>query len=255
MAAVRQADRLNAIMESLSRDGHVAVSALSRGLGVSEASVRRDLSLLEAQRWLERTHGGAVARTTAAVFPLGAQADARQADRFRIAEAAMTRVPERAKVGLAAGPVMSAVGRALLDRGEMTVVTNALDIAYELSIQPAIKVVVAGGVADRRSLALGGVLAERALRDLHLDIAFVSGDGVSARAGLTVEDENVSPVTRQFIESAERAVAVVDSDAIGATAFARVCGIDRLHEVITDARLEPEARDLLEDAGLPVSVV
>jgi DeoR family transcriptional regulator of aga operon len=252
---MRQADRLNAIMERLARDGHVAVSALSQGFGVSEASVRRDLALLEAQRWIERTHGGAVARTAPAAIPLGRHADDRQAQRFRMAEAATAHLSTGARVGLAAGRAAGAVGRALIDRGPRTVLTNALDVAYELSTQPDLQVVVAGGLVDRSSHGLTGPLTELALRDRHLDVVFVSGDGLSARAGLTAEDEAVAGTTRAFAEAAELVIATVDGDALGRTAYARACGLERLDVLITDARPDPELRERLDRAGVRVEVV
>lgn len=252
---MRQADRLNAIMERLARDGHVAVAALSRGFGVSEASVRRDLALLEAQRWLERTHGGAVARTAPAAFPLSRHGDGRNAQRFRLAEVALTRIPEHGRIGLAAGPTTGAIARALLDRGPLTVFTNALDVAYELSIQPDLDVIVAGGRADRRSLALTGSLTELALRDRHLDVVFVSGDGLSDRAGITADDEHAARATHAFAASAQRVVAVIDGDALGRTTFALACELERVDELLTDAEPDDALRRRLATADVELVVV
>ncbi|WP_125726182.1 DeoR/GlpR family DNA-binding transcription regulator [Kibdelosporangium aridum] len=243
---MRRSDRLNAIMERLAKDGSVAVTALSRGLGVSEASVRRDLSFLEAQKWLSRTHGGAVARSS---LPASVSVVAeRQAERFRIAELAAAQVPDGARIGLAAGPLSVLIVRSLADRESLTVVTNELDAAYEASLRPGVRVMVPGGVTTVGSSVLTGSM----LRDVYLDLAIVGGDGVSAEAGLTTEDVPVADTARSFMDAAGRAIGVFDTPQVGAAAFARICALSDVASLITAEDVDPDARARIEGAGVPV---
>ena len=92
-------------------------------------------------------------------------------------------------IGLTGGTTTTEVAREVVDRG-MTVVTNALNIASELAVRPNIKLVLTGGVARPESYELVGPLAEQTLGDLHLDIAFVGADGISAAMGVTTHHES-----------------------------------------------------------------
>jgi DeoR family transcriptional regulator of aga operon len=239
-------------MERLARDGSVAVSALSHGLGVSEASVRRDLSFLEAQRWLSRTHGGAVVRSLPAGLSVPSAAPQRQAERFEIGRLAAARVPDGARVGLAAGALSVAVARAIAERESLTVVTNQLDAAHELSSRDGVTVLVTGGVAASGSPVLTGPLVESSLREVHLDLVIIGGDGVSPEAGLTADDVLVAHAARVFKEVSRRAVAVFDAPRVGHTAFARICPLTDVAELLTADDLDPELRGRIEEAGVRV---
>lgn len=233
-------------MERLAKDGSVAVTALSRGLGVSEASVRRDLSFLEAQKWLSRTHGGAVARSALpASVSLVAE---RQAERFRIAELAAAQVPDGARIALAAGSLSVLIVRSLADRSSLTVVTNELEAAYEASLRPGVRVMVPGGVTSVGASVLTGSV----LRDVYLDLAIIGGDGVSLAAGLTTEDVQVAQTARSFMESAARTLAVFDTPEVGAAAFARICPLTDVAALITAEDVDLGVRQRIEDAGVPV---
>src|SRR6188508_98904 len=133
---MRQAERFAAIVERLSANGSVDVGDLAAELGVSAATVRRDLALMEDQRLLARTHGGAVAHGVLYELPLRYRSADRHEQKSRIARAAAARVAEGAAIGLTGGTTTTEVARALTDRRRLTVVTNSLSIASELAVRP-----------------------------------------------------------------------------------------------------------------------
>ena len=251
---MRQAERLGVILEELSAGGSVAVSDLSPRLGVSAATVRRDLELLEEQRLLSRTHGGAVAHGVVYELPLRYRTGRHHEEKRRIALKAAGRVSEGTAIGLTGGTTTTEVARALVDRQRLTVVTNALNIASELAIRPNIKLVVTGGLARSESYELVGPLAELSLAELHLDIVFIGVDGISRDAGLTTHHEVEAHTNRALIERAGRVIVVADGSKLGAVAFARICATDSVDELIT-AGADPEAVEQLREAGLTVTVV
>src|SRR5262245_39763495 len=202
--AMRQAERLSAIMERLAADGSVDVTDLVGHLGVSPATARRDLQLLEDQRMLNRTHGGAVARDLWYELPLRYKAARYEGEKRRIAVEAATRVADGAVVGFTGGTTTTEVARAIVDRRRITVVTNALNIAGELAIRADVKLVVTGGTARSESYELVGPVAEQALERLNLDVAFVGVDGISVDAGLTTHHEIEAHTNRTMIERAGR---------------------------------------------------
>ena len=252
---MRQSERLSAILEALANDGSVGVADLATQLDVSAATVRRDLEFLEHQRMLTRTNGGAVAQGVLYELPLRYKSARHQEEKKRIAAEAATRVADGVAIGLTGGTTTTEVARAVIDRQRLTVVTNALNIASELAIRPNLKLVVTGGHARPESYELVGPLAEQALAGLNLDVVFLGVDGISPTAGITTHHEVEAHTNLALIERARHVVVVTDSSKIGLVAFAQICPIDRVHEVITDAGADRGLLAELREAGVDVVTV
>ena len=253
--SVRQAERLEVILEHLSESGDVGVTELATELGASPATVRRDLQLLEEQRLLARTHGGAVALGVLYELPLRYRTTRHSEEKRRIAAAAAERVSEGMVVGLTGGTTTTEVARALSDRRRLTIVTNSLSIAAELAVRPNLKLVVTGGVARPESYELIGPLAETILAGLNLDLAIVGVDGISVAAGLTTHHEAEAHTNRALIDRSALALVVADASKIGHAAFARICESARVGELITDANAPAAELDELRGVGVSVTIV
>jgi len=251
---VSKTERLGRILELLARDGSVAVSVLAEELGVSEATVRRDLQALGDQRLLERSHGGAVAHGTAHELPVRYRTG-RSDEKRRIAQAAADLVTDGMAIGLTGGTTTTEVARMLGLRQGLTVVTNALNIAVELAVRPDLKLIVAGGVARATSYELVGSLADATLRSVYVDIAFVGVDGVDAERGLTTQNEVEAATNRVLMDRAKRTVVVADATKLGRVAFAEIAGIDRAHQLITNDGGDAEQLERLRAAGLAITTV
>jgi len=250
---VHQPDRLSTILEELSLNGSVSIANLAERLGVSLATIRRDLHLLEEQRLVSRVHGGAVARGVLYELPLRYKAARHQDEKRRIAQGAAKLVADGATVGLSGGTTTTEVARSLAERAGLTVVTNALNIASELAVRTNLKLLVPGGVARPESYELVGPIADASLAGLNLDVAFLGVDGVSVEAGCTTHHEVEAYTNRILIKRARRVVVVADGSKLGRVAFARICGVDEIDDLITDAGAGPDAVRELKDAGVVVS--
>jgi DeoR family transcriptional regulator of aga operon len=250
---MRQSDRLDAILERLSENGSVGVTGLARDLGVSVATVRRDLELLESQRLLSRTHGGAVSGDVLYELPLRYRAGRHAAEKHRIAETAVARLGDAEVVGLTGGTTTTEVARRLAGR-KLTIVTNAINIAAELVVRPDLKLVVTGGVARPESYELVGPMADATLDGLNLDVVFVGVDGAS-RAGITTHHGVEAHTDRRMIERARRVVVVCDASKIGRAALAVICPLREVDELITDGAAAAPALNELRAAGVSVIVV
>jgi len=244
------------ILEQLAGGGSVGVAEIAARLGVSTASIRRDLQLLEEQRLLSRTHGGAVANSTAYELPMRYRGGRHRDEKRRIAAAAAARVGDDvATIGFTGGTTTTEVARGLADRLGLTVVTNALNIAAELAVRPDIKLVVTGGTARSESYELVGPLAEATLQGLNLDLAVVGVDGITVAAGLTTYHDIEAHTNRVLIGRARRVIVVADGSKVGRLAFSRICDVSSVDELITDASApEPELRQLA-DAGIVITTV
>jgi DeoR family transcriptional regulator of aga operon len=155
---------------------------------------------------------------------------------------------------LTGGTTTSEVARQLAVRDQLTVVTNALNIAAELSIRPKVKVVVPGGVARPQSYELVGVWGAQVLRGLNISVAIVGVDGIDADGGLTTHDEVEALTNFALIERAQKVYVVADGSKLGRVQLARIAGVDAITEVITDATADPGAIARLRAAGVTVTI-
>jgi DeoR family transcriptional regulator of aga operon len=251
---VYQSERLGVILEELAAGGSVGVTDLCERLGVSATTVRRDLELLEEQRLLTRTHGGAVAQMVSYELPLRYRSARRQEQKRRIGLEAATRLHDGAVIGLTGGTTTTEVARAVAHR-PLTVVTNALNIASELAIRRNIKLLVTGGVARAETYELVGPIADRAVVDLHLDLVFVGVDGLTAGAGLTTHHEIEANTDRAIMDSAARVVVVADGSKLGRVAFVQISPITVVHELVTDDEADADELARIRECGVTVTVV
>jgi len=252
---MNRAARLSAILERLADGGSLAVTELADDLAVSQATVRRDLVMLEQQRLLARTHGGAIAHAVSYELPLRYKGVRHAEDKRRIAREAATYVSEGMAIGLTGGTTATEVARALADRQKLTIVTNALNIASELAVRPKLKLIVTGGVIRSESYELSGPIAEASLAGLNLDIAFIGVDGIDAKGGCTTHQEIEAHTNGAMIAHARQVIVVADSSKIGKVAFARICEITSVSGLITDRVEDSDAVRALTDSGVNVTFV
>jgi DeoR family transcriptional regulator, aga operon transcriptional repressor len=252
---VHKADRFGHILERLADNGSVTVATLAGELGVSEATVRRDLRALDEQRLLERAHGGAISHGTVYELPVRYRGGHAREEKQRIARAALGRVADGDVVALTGGTTTTEVARQLVRRAEISVVTNALNIAGELAVRPNVKLVVTGGVARSASYELVGPLAEATLQSINVDVAFVGVDGIDVRAGLTTQNETEAATNRALIERSRRVIVVADGSKLGRVAFASICPLASADELITDTGADMEELARVRAAGLAIDTV
>ncbi|MFF3749253.1 DeoR/GlpR family DNA-binding transcription regulator [Streptomyces sp. NPDC002018] len=253
-------ERHTTLLELLAERHRLDVDSVAAELGVSVATVRRDLDHLAEQRLLTRTRGGAVAHSVSYELPLRYRAVRHASEKERIARAAAAMARRGMVVGLNGGTTTSEVARALATRADLrgtpddpalTIVTNALDIAHELAVRPHIKIVTTGGVAMPHSYELVGPLARHILGEVSLDIAFLGVDAVDAESGAGAHNEHEASVNALLAARAERVVVVADSSKLGTRAFARICPVEDIGTLITDAGA-PERSARFEERGVSV---
>ncbi|MET9065224.1 DeoR/GlpR family DNA-binding transcription regulator [Streptosporangium sandarakinum] len=249
-------ERWNAILELLSQEGHLSVERAAEALAVSTATVRRDFDQLAQQQMLMRTRGGAVAQSVSYDLPLRYKTARRTGEKQRIARAAAELVKPGAVVGVNGGTTTSEVARELALRADpeigFTLVTNALNIAAELTVRRHVKIVVTGGVARPQSYELIGPLASGVLERVSLDIAFLGVDAIDPEAGASARHEGEAEVNNLLIGRAARVVVVADASKIGRRAFARICPIGAVDVLVTDESLPGEAAARFAEAGVEV---
>ena len=244
--------RLRSIIEVIDDNGAVGVENLAELLGVSTATIRRDLARLADQGVITRSHGGAMRADVGLEVPISFRRGTAGAQKRRIAAAAATLIGEGAIVGITGGTTTIAVARALASVRKLTVVTNALNVGMELARHRNIRLVLTGGVCRTASFELSGPIAESTLSGYNLDVAFIGVDGIDADAGCTTHDDSEARANAALVKIARHTVIVADSSKIGRITFASICPIDLVDQLITDNEADPQAVSRLEATGLRV---
>ena len=248
-------ERRRAVLDLINRDGRVLVKDLAQRFGTSQVTIRKDLEVLHSRGAVYRTHGGALpVRTGALLDPsLREKEKLRRKEKMRIGEAAARLVKEGQSVVLDSGTTTTMIARALRDFRNLTVITNAVNIAAELA-GTAIQVILTGGILRENSFSLVGPLAEETLRRLSADILFLGVDGFDVRFGLTTPNLLEAKVNRVMIEVARRTVVVCDSSKFGRRSLSSIAPTSAVHQTITDSRIPKADLRALEEAGIEVTL-
>ncbi|WP_308467652.1 DeoR/GlpR family DNA-binding transcription regulator [Rathayibacter soli] len=256
--------RLAAVLDLLAETGQLDVDDIVEKLGVSAATARRDLDSLASRKLLTRTHGGATGQSVAYDLPLRYKREQHEPQKLQIARAASALVHRGDVIGLCGGTTSTAIASTLAVRADLmeasagpnlTVVTNAINIAAQLLMRPQIKTVVTGGVVHGHSYELVGPYSESVLEQITLDIAFVGVNGIDPVLGCSVHDEREARVNSLMGKRAARAVVAADSSKIGRTAFATLTGgLEVFGTLITDDGITDDQHAALTEHGFEVIV-
>ncbi len=232
--------------------GSVDVGWLAGQFDVSEATIRRDLELLENQQLVTRTHGGATSNSAFNDVPLGFKMAQDLAEKRRIAQHALEFLEGARVVGMTGGTTMYEFAKLLADRSGLTIVTNALNIATVLVANQGLRVFAAGGEVRNSSQETVGPTAEKFLMEYNIDVAFLGVDGVDASAGCTNYDPVGARVNAALLQRARTSVVLADATKISRVALARVCPMSDVDVLITDVRAPEDALDQIYRQGCRV---
>jgi DeoR family transcriptional regulator of aga operon len=227
-------------VEEVLRAGEVSVDALARRFAVSPATVRRDLTGLERQGLLRRTHGGATAiEPIHSDFFLGDSSFQEQMRRHapekrRIALAAAARVQDGDTIALTPGTTTALVARSLRHRRNITVVTSTVNVALELCRREGIAVFVTGGYLRAGWFSMVGPAAVHALGEIYVDKVFIAVNGLHAGRGLTAGHPDEATANRAMIRQARQKIVVADHSKLGKVACALICPAGEVDVLITD---------------------
>ena len=243
------------ILVELRKHGEVHVTELAETFGVSQATLRRDLAILEDQGLCKRRYGGAVPTDSSTELPVAYRDRRSKAEKRAVAEAAAKLLPRGPQtVGFTGGSTTSEIARVLSSRLDLVVVTNALNIAAEMTEKPRIRVVVSGGVARSQSTELVGPWAEAALAQSTIGTAYVGVDGLDIDGGLTTHDPVEARTNAVLLERAGRVIVVADSSKFGRVLPGRIADVDAIDILVTDGGADPAVLDDLRARGIKVVV-
>lgn len=249
-------ERRRGILAVLQREKRVLVTDLAQQFQTSQVTIRKDLDALHLRGLIQRTHGGALPAHDGALQDptLREKERLHRKEKLRIAAAAARLVSEGQVVILDSGTTTTEIARALRHLHNVTVITNAVNIAAELA-SSSIDVILTGGDVRKNSFSLVGPIAEETLRRLSADILFLGVDGFDVRHGLTTPNLQEAKVNRIMTEIAKRTVAVCDSSKFGHRSLSLIVPPTSLQQVITDRGVSKSDLQALKKAGVEVTLV
>ncbi len=213
--------RREKIFELIKEDGHAKVTQLSRIFRVTEVTIRQDLEKLEKEGLIMREHGGAhLINVESNVKNITLRNQENLAEKASIARRAVELINDGDTIILDSGSTTTEIAKLINGFRNLTVITNALNIALILGGDPGINLVVTGGEFKAPTLSLTGQKAADFFNNLHVDKLFLATAGITLKAGLTYPSISDIVVKRAMIESADVVYLVADSAKIGRNAFA-----------------------------------
>jgi len=251
-------ERLQNIMNALVRSERITVEDLTAEFGVSGATIRRDLFLLEEQGLLRRDHGGAgpMEPLIYEAFALGSsfrEEVARQAaEKKRIGMAAAEMIEDGETVAFGAGTTTTQVARSIPFHKRITVFTNAVNIAMELSHRKNIAVNLTGGSLRPSWFSLVGPVAIESAQRMIFDKVFIGSNGVSAEMGITDRHTEEAAVSRVLLAQARRHIVVADHTKFSVVAPHVVGGVELIHAIVTDCGTPDAELQLFRARGIEV---
>ncbi|HYX83407.1 MAG TPA: DeoR/GlpR family DNA-binding transcription regulator [Gaiellales bacterium] len=247
-------DRRHRILERVAEEQTIHIRELAHDLGVSEMTIRRDITRLERDGFLRRTYGGATAHVTRSLeLAFNARALQSASAKRLIGMAAAPLVAGASTIFIGTGTTAEQLALYLPARDDVTIITNSLPVASLLGTRPG-RVVILGGGVRRHELCCVGPVASATVRRYHADVAVLSAAGLSARAGMTELDDETAEVHRLMTEHSDALVAVADGSKLGAVAAAVVVPIEAITTLVTDETAEAGEREALRARGVNVMV-
>ncbi len=247
-------ERRKKILELIDRDGIVSLQQLTDTFGVSIYTIRRDLNALEEKSLLKKTHGGAVRIEKSRWIP-------------SMEEGSIEALEEKKKIAIKAaelvdyedtiflmGSTISLFMIPMLKDKNLTVVTNSLDVAKELSKFPSIETILIGG---RIKNYKGNILGSRAVNDLrnyYFDKAFLPCAGIKHNIGISTSTIDSADFLKTVITCSRINIVVADYRKFNRTTFAKVCDIDEIQVFVTDDKADKEELNAITKKGIKAEI-
>ena len=243
-------ERMQFIMERLEENQSVVVEDLAAQLQVTAMTIRRDLEKLEMQNRLQRTHGGAIPIGSLSQEKHYAKKQKQNISAKRgIAQRAVKLISDGQIIFLDAGTTTYELAMEIKNAQlkDITIVTNDLDIAYNLHKETTLKVILLGGEVQKSTGALIGQLATVSASSIYVDIAFLAARSISEDFHLLTPSEGKVSLKKAMLNAAEKRVLLVDASKFNTRAFYKTVHLKGFEYIITDYRFNPEERETLEN--------
>ena len=244
--------RLN-ILNLIQEDGHAKVQKLAKLFDVSEVTIRADLEFLEQMGYVQREYGGAFLKDVGDFARTGTLFNqTHMEEKAEIAKKAVSFINEGDDIILDSGSTTTELAKLLVGYKNLTIMTNALNIAYILGENPSINLIVSGGEFKAPTLSLTGNIAADSFKGLHVSKLFLATAGISNDMMLTYPSLSDLVVKSAMMRAASKIYLLADSSKIGNASFASLGRITLVDTLITDSKISKENLETLRELNLEV---
>lgn len=241
------------ILNLIREDGHAKVQDLSKIFKVTDVTIRQDLEVLEEMGYIQREHGGAFLKDVGSFAKTGQLFNQTYIEEKReIAQKALNLINEGDCIILDSGSTTTEIAKLLIDFQNLTVITNALNIALILGENHGINLIVTGGEFKAPTLSLTGKMAADSLKDIHANKLFLATAGISTSMQLTYPSLSDLIVKSAMIKSSDEVYLVADSSKIGVSSFASLGSISLVKTLITDKKITIESINKIKEKNVEI---
>lgn len=250
--------RRSSILQILRENSNVSVAELSKRFGVSEVTIRKDLNLLKERNLLVRTRGGAITSDQGAVeneVSLRFKTLAHYREKRAIGRAAAELIEDGDTIIIDSGTTALQVACNLHKFKNLTVLTNALNVAQEVLSYKRFNVILLGGYIRNSSESVVGALAELNLKMFYCDKLFLGVDSFNLENGISTPSIEEANINQIMIQRSRKVFAVFDSSKVNKRALAYITGLDQIDAVVTDDGMDKTMRKQLKAMDIKVIAV
>lgn len=244
------AERQDRIRKLITERGSMRVSELSRIFEVTEETIRRDLEKLESEGAIRRSHGGAVStkHQNTREISFSEREIMNIEDKKEVARKALQFIKQNDRIILDASSTAWYLAEMLPDI-PLTIITNSMKVAFELSGKEHMTVISTGGIVSQKSFSFVGPIVNRTLELYHVNKAFISCDGIDKEWGISDSNEKQALVKKKMIEISDQVFLLADHSKFGIKSFSNICSLDSIDYVISDSRTEVSQIQKIKDVS------
>lgn len=240
------------ILELLKDKSSIKVSELSTIFKVSESTIRRDLQEMEEKGLVARTHGGAVSKEKTIFEPsFQEKEDKRHIEKLSIGKIAAAMIEDGDTIILDSGTTTLQLARCIKAK-DITVITNSIDIASELSLRSNIEIILTGGALRISTRAMVGPITEDVLKNFKVDKAFIGANGISIEKGITTPNIMEAHIKKEMMKAASKVILAVDSSKFNQVSFAVISPVTAVDLIITSSDLNENIINEYKELGVEI---
>jgi DeoR family transcriptional regulator of aga operon len=243
------------ILEILEDNGQVKVTDISKLYNVSEVTIRNDLDKLEQKGLLIRTRGGGIKTQRVRFdYQLNKELTHHLREKQLIGKKALELIKEEDTILLDSGTTTLEIARNLAQMKNLTIITNALNIASQFVNNDNIKVITLGGNLRNSTLSFIGPMAENSIKNLYCDKVFLGVNSDLSKHGISTTNIEDAYLNKLMIDISKEIIVVTDSSKFLKRSFSKIASISAIDVIITDSNIPTEEMHNLQNAGIKVMI-
>ncbi|NQV14434.1 DeoR/GlpR transcriptional regulator [bacterium] len=248
-------ERRQSILELIHELGSARVENMAKDYAVSEVTIRNDLKYLEQRGLIHRSHGGALLKQNVGFdHPLMEKQRLRMSEKRKIAQIAAGLIQDGDSIILDSGTTTFEILQHLAKKSDITILTNAVNIAYAAVSLTNVQTLLTGGFLRKRSFSLVGPDAEELLSKYFVDKLFIGVDGLDIEYGISTPNPEEASLNRIMVGISREVIVVADSSKFGRCSLSNICRVEAISKLITDEGIDPGFKHNLENLGVEVII-